>query len=519
MNVKEVLETVIGQKLNLLEGLNNELYLPLDESGLQKALSVMNENSFELVSLFCVEDFAEKGFTLFYAFEITGFEDILILQYALNGSQAVSIAKTFPSACWYEREIADGFGIEFQGAFDTRRLFLHETYPKEFHPLLKSFKNAKIETAPPEEQNDYEFKQVEGEGVYQIPVGPVHAGIIEPGHFRFSVIGETIFNLEVRLFYKHRGLEKLAEGMTPQNCIRIAESISGDETASNSIAFCIAVEKICGLSIPKRALQLRTIMLELERVYSHLGDLAGMCVDVAYPVGASPFFILREEIFRQNESLTGSRFLKGSVAIGGLSKDVPEGALKNLSLYLKVFPKRLGAATAIDNSYFSVIDRFETTGRVKPEILWPLHITGPVARASGKICDTRITHPYGIYREMKVKEKTQTNGDVLARFNLKAAEVLDSTKIIQTTLQQLDMGEVSIPLQIRDGYALSLVEAPRGQNVHWVNIKNGLVDRYKVRTASFCNWQAMEHAVLGNIVPDFPLVNKSMNLSYAGTDM
>ena len=519
MNVYEVLETLFGQKLNLVEGLNSELYLLLDESDLQKALNVMNENSFELISLFCVEDFAEKGFTLFYVFEITGFEQTLILQYALNTNQAPSIAKTFPSACWYEREITDGFGIEFQGAFDTRRLFLHETYPKDFHPLLKSFKNGPIETAPPSEQNDYVFKQVEGEGVYQIPVGPVHAGIIEPGHFRFSVIGETIFNLEVRLFYKHRGLEKLAEGMAPQDCVRIAESISGDETAVNSVGFCIAVERICGLSIPKRALQLRTILLELERVYSHLGDLAGMCVDVAYPVGASPFFILREEIFRQNEALTGSRFMKDTFAVGGLTKDVPAGALQNLSVYLKGFPERFSVATAIDNSYFSVIDRFETTGRVKPEILWPLHITGPVARASGKRTDTRIDHPYGMYGELKLKQKTQTNGDVLARFNLKAAEVLDSIKIIQKIMSELFSGEVFAPFQIRDGYALSMVEAPRGQNVHWVNIKNGLVDRYKVRTASFCNWQAMEHAVLGNIVPDFPLINKSMNLSYAGTDM
>ncbi len=519
MNIYEVLETLFEQKLNLIEGLNSELYLPLDESGLEKVLNVMNENSFELISLFCVEDFAEKGFTLFYAFEITGFEQTLIFQYALNANQAPSIAKTFPSACWYEREITDGFGIEFQGAFDTRRLFLHETYPKDFHPLLKSFKNGPIETAPPSEQNDYVFKQVEGDGVYQIPVGPVHAGIIEPGHFRFSVIGEAIFNLEVRLFYKHRGLEKLAEGMAPQDCVRIAESISGDETVANAVAYCIAVEKICGLSIPKRALQLRTVLMELERVYSHLGDLAGMCVDVAYPVGASPFFILREEIFRHNEALTGSRFMKDTFAVGGLTKDVPAGALQNLSVYLKGFPDRFGVATAIDNSYFSVIDRFETTGRVKPEILWPLHITGPVARASGKRTDTRIDHPYGMYGELKLKQKTQTNGDVFARFNLKAAEVLDSIKIIQKIMSELASGEVFAPFQIRDGYVLSMVEAPRGQNVHWVNIKNGLVDRYKVRTASFCNWQAMEHAVLGNIVPDFPLINKSMNLSYAGTDM
>ena len=518
LTLKEELEKLFGQGLGIVEGLNNELYLSLNEVALQKALHIMAENSFELVSLFCVEDFAEKGFTLFYAFEKTGFEEILVLRSTLSGNQVGSIAKTFPSACWYEREITDGFGIDFQGAFDKRRLFLHETYPSDFHPLLKSFKNGKIETATPN-QNQYVFKQVEGEGVYQIPVGPVHAGIIEPGHFRFSVIGETIFNLEVRLFYKHRGLEKLAEGMKPQDCVRIAECISGDETVANSVTFCTAVEKIYRSAVPKRALQLRTILLELERIYSHLGDLAGMCVDVAYPVGSSPFFILREEIFRQNDALTNSRFMKGIVAVGGLSKDVPEGALKNLSSCLLSFPERFGVATGIDNTYFSVIDRFESTGKVKPEILSPLHITGPIARASGKMTDNRITHPYGMYKELNLKERTQANGDVLDRFNLKATEVLDSVKIIHRIIRELDGGEVLAQYQNRDGYSLSLVEAPRGQNVHWVQIKNGLIDRYKVRTASFCNWQAMEHAVLGNIVPDFPLINKSMNLSYAGTDL
>ncbi len=517
MNLNEVLEILSGQKLTLIEGLNHELYLPINESDLQKAINIFDENGFELISLFCVQDFEDKGFTLFYAFEISGFEQILILQYHLNENQAFSIAKTYPSACWYEREIADGFGIKFQDAFDIRRLFLHETYPFDFHPLLKCFKNGQIETKASDNQNQYVFKQVEG--VYQIPVGPVHAGIIEPGHFRFSVIGETIFNLEVRLFYKHRGLEKLAEGMNPQECIRIAESISGDETFANAVAFCIAVEKICGLTLPKRALQLRTIMLELERIYSHLGDLAGMCVDVAYPVGASPFFILREEIFRQNDALTSSRFLKGIVGLGGLTKDVPEGALENLSNYLLSFSVRLNVAIGIDSTYFSVVDRFETTGKVKTEILSPLHITGPIARASGKISDNRISHPYGMYRELKLKERTQTIGDVLARFNIKAQEVLDSVKIIQQLIGELESGEISVLCQIKDGHAISLVEAPRGQNLHWVKIKNGTIDRYKVRTASFCNWQVMEHAVLGNIVPDFPLINKSMNLSYAGTDM
>jgi formate hydrogenlyase subunit 5 len=519
VNFKDEIAKILGQAA-FAEGKNNELYLPIAEAELPHAIGVMAENYFELVTLFCAQNFAEAdGFTLFYGFERSDFQEILILQTSLSGNEAVSVAKTYPSACWYEREITDGFGIQFQGAFDTRRLFLHETYPPSFHPLLKSFKNHKIATIPSNEENAYPFKQMHGEGVYQIPVGPVHAGIIEPGHFRFSVIGETVFNLEVRLFYKHRGLEKLAEGKSPQQVIKIAESISGDETIANAAAYCIAVEKICEASLPKRALQLRTVLLELERIYAHLGDLAGMCVDVAYPVGASPFFILREEVFRHNEALTGSRFLKGVVGVGGLNRDISGDALKNLSCYLAQFIDRFTDAAHIDSTYFSVIDRFETTGIVETQLLEPLHITGPIARAVGTTFDTRIDHPYGLYRELNLKVKTQTNGDVLARFNVKAQEVQESVRIIQNILEQLEDAEVSAPFTVKDGYALSLVEAPRGQNVHWVYIKDGLVDRYKVRTASFCNWQAIEHAVLGNIVPDFPLINKSMNLSYAGTDM
>jgi formate hydrogenlyase subunit 5 len=519
MTILDEISQMLGQFI-AVEGRNNELYVSITREELQRAIPFLSSNSFELVSLFCSENFDHfSGFTLFYVFEKTGFEQSLIIQVDLNGIEGLSISKTYPSACWYEREVTDGFGIQFQGAFDTRRLFLHETYPMGFHPLLKSFKNRKIITVESNCKNEYPFKQAAGDGVYQIPVGPVHAGIIEPGHFRFSVIGETIFNLEVRLFYKHRGLEKLAEGKTPQDCVRIAETISGDETVANTVAYCTAVEKICTLEVPMRALQLRVVLLELERIYSHLGDLAGMCIDVAYPVGASPFFILREEVFRQNEALTGSRFMKGAIAVGGLAKDVGAETLKTLSSYLIAFQGRFEAATHVDSTYFSIIDRFETTGKVKKEILEPLHITGPVARSAGKAIDTRVDHPYGQYKELNLKCKTLPNGDVYARFNLKAQEVFEAIRIIQTIINQLEYGDVSVLCNIKDGYALSMVEAPRGQNIHWLNIKDGLVDRYKVRTASFCNWQAMEHAVLGNIVPDFPLINKSMNLSYAGTDL
>ena len=416
MTLNIELEKIFGKKLEIAEGSNSELHLKIDKNEVQKAINCLCENSFEIVVLFCAENFLEPGFTLFYVFEKDGYDEILVLQYLLEGKNAVSIAKVFPSACWYEREITDGFGVEFSGAFDKRRLFLHESYPADFHPLLKSFKNGKIETQLANAE-EYPFKIVDGEGVYQIPVGPVHAGIIEPGHFRFSVIGETIFNLEIRMFYKHRGLEKLAEGMKPQECVKIAETVSGDETVANAVAFCNAVEKISNIAVPKRALQLRTVFLELERIYSYLGDLGGMIVDIAYPAGASPFLILREEIFRQNEALTGSRFMKGAVTVGGLSKDVTEQTLRNLSTFIVSFSKHLSNAESIDTT-FSLIDRFETTGKIKPEILIPLHITGPIARASGKITDTRINHPYCLYSEMNLKRRMLQNEDVLARFKL-----------------------------------------------------------------------------------------------------
>lgn len=519
----------------IITGCNNDMYMQASEEGFAKAAESFLSRGFDLISLFCAQNFEKhKGFTLFYAFEKKSIREIIILQRALKSAHATSIAETFPSAYQYEREITDGFGIEFDNAFDKRRLFLHERYPDDFHPLLKSFKNGKIKmksTVKPEDE--YKFREVHGEGVYQIPVGPVHAGIIEPGHFRFSVIGETIFNLETRMFWKHRGIEKLAEGKKPEDCVKIAEAISGDESAANSFAFCNAVEKISGIIVPLRAAYLRTILLEMERIYSHLGDMGGMIIDIAYPMGASPFFILREEIFRQNEALTCSRFMKGIMAVGGLNKDISNDALGNLEKYLEEFSARFEeAAKAAHSSSFSVIDRLESTGKVKKELIAPLHITGPVARASGEAIDTRIDHPYGIYGKLKImscdklfqtswkmQKRTLDKADVMSRFDVKAAEALDSVGIIRKLITEMPEGDVLKAGKIKDGFAASLVEAARGQNFHWVYIRGGVIDRYKVRTASFCNWQAIQHAVIGNIVPDFPLINKSMNLSYAGTDL
>ncbi|VVB55004.1 NADH-quinone oxidoreductase subunit C/D [uncultured archaeon] len=504
------------------DGRSQEIAITLSEEEMEETLPAIAQKGFILIALFCTQETdTKKGFTLHYVFERRHQPHTLTIQIPLKNTTAQSIAETFPAACWYEREITDGFGIKFKNAFDIRRLFLHETYPNDFHPLLKTIKNGPITTNTKNNAADeYPFKQVHGEGVYQIPVGPVHAGIIEPGHFRFSVIGETIFNLEIRMFYKHRGIEKLAEGKTPQESVKIAQAISGDETAANTTAYCNAIEKITDTNAPERAWHIRTILLETERIYSHLGDMAGMIIDVAYPAGASPFFILREQTLQQNQKLTGSRFLRDIITTGGLTKNIPDESLTEFSDYLEEFSGKFTEAVNAIRSSTSVIDRLERTGVIKKELIEPLNITGPAARASGAQVDTRIDHPYGLYPKLHLQKRTREEGDVLSRFEVKAAEIHDSSAIIQKLICRIPENKaIHTTLKPADGSALSLIEAPRGQNLHWVRIKDGRIDRYKVRTASFCNWQAIEHAVLGNIVPDFPLINKSLNLSYAGTDL
>ncbi len=523
MELLSIISGIVDGEPELLNARENEIYLRLSESGFEDATPALAERKFSLIGLFCAEAFEKKsGFTLFYVFKQAGQAPVLVLvREAGKEKKVTSVAGTFPSASWFEREIRDGFGLDFAGALDTRRLFLHECYPEDFHPLQKAFKNGPIQQSEAP-RTEYRFRQVKGEGVYQIPVGPVHAGIIEPGHFRFSVIGEPIFSLEIRLFYKHRGIEKLAEGKSPSECVALAEAVSGDESMANATGFCMAVEQVCGINVPERAESLRAIMLELERIYSLLGDLAGMAVDVGFALVASPFSILREEVFRQNEKLTGSRFLRGITIPGGLKRDIPDALLKDLPAFFEKFSRAFESAVERAISSSSLIDRFATTGVIKKELVSPLNLTGPLARASGYPADTRLDRPYGAYKIFAPEPSVRKRGDVFSRFEVKTDEIRASANLILQLIEKIPEGPVCAkyaPGVQSSGYSLTLIEAPRGQNLHWVYLKDGVVDRYKVRTASFCNWQAIEHAVLGNIVPDFPVINKSLNLSYAGTDL
>lgn len=499
-------------------GCSREYILPVTDQEFARVIPFINDRECVLLSLFATELPGGEKHEIRYFFEYR--KEILALVRTITGKKTTSIAALFPAAAWPERECRDMFGIEFEGAYDLRRLVLHEGYPAGFHPLDKSFANMPVNTLEAiRPEDEYPFRAVRGPGVYQVPVGPVHAGIIEPGHFRFGVIGETVFNLEIRLFYTHRGIEKLAEGKEPRDCLKIAEAVSGDESAANALAFCLAVERFSEITVPDRAWHIRTILCESERICSHLGDLAGMLTDVAFSLGASQFSVLREEIFRQNEKLSGSRFLRSMVCPGGISRDIPAETLAGFREYLIRFKKQFRTGLSIVLSTPSVIDRFTQTGVIKNAIIIPLNITGPVARASGSDRDVRLDHPYGFYDRFTPTTHHLVDGDVLSRFTVKASEVLDAVDLIEHMIDGIPSGQICSTEKIRDGSAFSLVESPRGENFCWVDVIDGKVSRYKVRTASYCNWLALEHAVPGNIIADFPVINKSLNLSYAGTDL
>lgn len=500
------------------QGKEGEYRLRIPYSGISETADwLTGRKDLALINIWAVS--LNKGFELFYAFELNYPSPVLIVSLEIKNNEASSVSGKFPIAIYFERKVKDLYGIEFTGLPDTRRLLLHEAYPPGYHPMANAESEEISEPESSQASSEYVFKSFEGEGVYQVPVGPVHAGVIEPGHFRFSVIGESVFNLELRLGYKHRGLSKLAEGKSASETVRLAETISGDESASNACCFAMAVEKITDTKLPARAWELRMLLLEMERVYSHLGDLAGMLVDVAYPVGASPFFIMREEILRWNAAFTGSRFLKGAIIPGGLRRNIGNKSLFNFKNFLTGFSQRLEQALSKTDRASWAIDRLDTTGIVLPELVMPLSLSGPTARACGYEGDTRYLHPYGLYSDFQYKVPIKSAGDVLARFKVKAEEVLASVGLIQSILGRCAQGTVFTECNIGSGQALAAIEAPRGRNLHWVRLNNGKVERWEPLTASFCNWLAIEHAVIGNIVPDFPVINKSFNLSYAGNDL
>lgn len=498
---------------------NNEHYLTVSKySAVHICDYIYHTLNFPLISIFATDERARnRFFKIHYVFSCKDDTFIIInIKVEETSPRFATLTHKIPSANWYEREIQDMFGLIPEGHPDPMRLVHFEDWPAGLYPLRKDFD---ISTKPGRVKGEYTYRRVEGEGVYEIPVGPVHAGVIEPGHFRFSVAGEPILNLEIRHFYTHKGVEKLFESMSIDKAVFLAERISGDNSAAHAVAFCQAVERIAGVDIPRRAKYIRTILLELERMYNHLGDIAGIATDVAYAFGAAHANRLKEQVMQLNEKVTGSRLLRGMNAIGGVRRDIgdmKDMILKELDLMHNDFKELM---ELLFNSP-SVADRIETTGRITGEIAKGLHVVGPAGRASGIDSDVRRDHPYAAYAGLEFKVPVLKTGDVNARTRVRADEVYESIAIIRQALSRLPEGEIRAELKkIPDGCALGYSEAPRGETLYWIQISNGKIERCKVRDPSFCNWLAIEYAVLDNIVPDFPIINKSLSLSYSGNDM
>lgn len=503
----------------------NEIYTGVAPENIKAACTNVYTNiDCVLIDLFGNDISPTDKIQVYYTFAVRSSNTLITLYTEVEKTEVMwlqSIAKEIPAAAFYEREIQDMYGLQFEDIPDKRELVHHGNFPQRVHPLRKNFKvNTRLDFV----KREQEFTSVSGTGVFEVPVGPVHAGIIEPGHFRFSVAGEPIINLEAKLYYVHRGLEKLAENENHIKVLLLSERISGDETFTNSLAYCQAIEKLSGITyIPERALYSRVVFAELERICAHMGDISGLCVDTAYIFPAGQFGMMRRWILILCEQLTGSRFLRNSNKPGGLRRDFIRNNDKIILECIDKLEKEFTETVSIIKNNGMFIDRVEHTGILSNGIAVDLNAVGPAGRASGIKTDVRKEFPYAAYKKLKFNVPEHNNSDVNCRMNVKIEEVLESISLIRQSLEKMpEEGPISVEIgQLKPySHAFGMTESPRGENVHFVMAgENNTILRYKVRTPSFCNWPALCHAVKTNTLTDFPLINKSFNLSYAGNDL
>ena len=430
-----------------------------------------------------------------------------------------SLTKKFTAAYRFERQIRSLMGITPVGNPDDRPWIKHEDWPENAWPLRKSF-DASMKLS--RVAGEYRWIRAEGEGVYEIPVGPVHAGIIEPGHFRFQVVGEDIINLEAKLGYVHKGIEKRFESLSWRDASRLAGRVSGDSTVAHSLAYAQAAEAISGCIVPDRALWLRALFLERERIANHLGDLGAICNDVAFAILLYQFHRLKEMLLRTNMKLFGHRFMMDRIVPGGTAVDIDAEGVTTILSEMDWLANEFERLVVIYDENSSVEDRVRDTGILKSDKARDLGMVGFVARASGLNLDCRIHHPFPPYDRISVSIPVLVSGDVHARAWVRVEEIRDSIRIIREVLKSLPGGAITVPVRepMPDRSGFAAVEGWRGEIIYWVQSgPKGEINRCMVRDPSSVNWLGLEQCIHGNIVPDFPVCNKSFNQSYSGNDL
>ena len=441
------------------------------------------------------------------------FDNIAVLTYTCKNGTYPSVGARHPPAIRLERAIRDLFGIEAAGATDARP-WLDLGFWDVQHPLGK--KHAAKKHAP------YTFLAAEGEGLHQIPVGPVHAGIIEPGHFRFTCNGEHVVRLEQRLGYVHKGIESLMAGASLDDAAKLASRTSGDSTVAYAFAFAQAAEAALQIKAPPRATYLRVLMAELERLANHVSDIGAICNDASFALMHAQCSVLRERTLRAAEACFGHRLMMDAIVPGGNARDIAtDGAshVRNLLAEIhRVFPRLV---ELYDNTA-SLQDRTVTTGIVKADYARQFGTGGDVGRACGRAFDARRMPGYAPYDALQFEVPVLEAGDVNARVWIRIREVEQSLTLIEQILGRLPKGDVRTAVKSKGEpcEGLALVEAFRGDVLVWLRLDGkGRVERCHLRDASWFQWPLLETAIEGNIVADFPLCNKSFNCSYSGHDL
>ncbi len=500
----------------------NVILAPTEPTELAETIGTLMQISLPLITVFATDERANKrGFRIYYVFGMPRESVFIAPCITLSGTSFPSLAREFPIFALYEREIRSTFGLTPEGHPDPRSLIEHEeNWPRGIYPLRKDFAwNSRI---PETHSSDYRFNRIGGEGIYEIPVGPVHAGIIEPGHFRFSVAGEEIISLEARLGWVHKGIEKLFETLPFERKIELSERVSGDSAFSHSLAFCQALEALTDAKVPPRARHLRLVFAELERLTMHIFDIGNIAGNgTGFSFMSAQGFRITEGLRRMSEMLTGSRFLRGVNTPGGVTKDIDPEATASLLRFLSSLKQDFTEVMRAADGSASLANRLQGTGTLPRQTALDLGAVGVAARCIGIAKDARIEYPYAAYTTIVPKIALEEKGDVNARFRVRIKEVYESIRLIEKALVAIPSGSTHepIPALPREGLAIGIAEGWRGEIAYAVVAEGSVISRVKIRDPSFIHWQLFPHMIPTDMVPDFPLINKSLNLSYSGNDL
>lgn len=494
------------------DGILNVKNIPiLDQSLFRKKIAQLIKAGQRLNAFLVIPE--SKNLLNFYAIIANDEKGYLnLLSFQTKDQTFESFTPKFPQFHLFEREIYEQTGVLPLG-----------------HPWLKPVRFPLNSLFPGNKENgktnigDIDFFRIESEEIHQVAVGPVHAGIIEPGHFRFQCHGEIVHHLEISLGYQHRGIEEKMPGGPHKITPYQIEVAAGDSTIAHATAYCQIIEKLSRTTVPVYAEQIRAIALELERCANHIGDLGAMAGDIGYLPTMSYCGRIRGDFLNMTALLCGNRFGRNLLCPGGVKNDLTGKRIEDLRTRIAQGKKDFISAVSILWDTPSVLARFEGTGTVSNDTSRSIGMVGVAARASGINIDCRKNHPSGMYKDMKVNMSSIDTGDVLARARIRWEEVLESVNIIEKLLNELTAGELQAEVREKlspDTFAISLIEGWRGEVCHIAfTDKQGKFGKYKIIDPSFHNWFGLAIALRGEQISDFPLCNKSFNLSYCGFDL